>query len=263
MFLEQRKNDLIYSTSDLLPARHAFTTRYGGVSGGEWATLNLGEHRGDDPACVRENFRRAGTILGVGADDFAVTRQVHRTEVRVAAPGDRHTVNTQTPYEADGLVTGAANLPLMIFIADCAPVLLCDPANRVIAAVHCGWRSSVGDILGAAVEKMTALGARPQSIRAAIGPSIGFDHFETGPEVPEAVTRYLGGDTDGLFRDTANGKMLVDLRGANRRRLEQLGLDAAHIDVSDECTVCRSGKYWSHRATGGRRGSQCAMIILD
>ena len=124
MFLEQRKNDLIYRTSDVLPARHAFTTRYGGVSGGEWATLNLGEHRGDDPACVRENFRRAGTILGVGADDFAVTRQVHRTEVRVAAPGDRHTVNTQTPYEADGLVTDAANLPLMIFIADCAPVLL-------------------------------------------------------------------------------------------------------------------------------------------
>ena len=95
MFVENRKNDLIYMTSDILPARHAFTTRFGGVSGGIWASLNLGERRGDDPACVRENYRRAGEIFGVGPDDFAVAKQVHKTEVRQASAADRHTVGAE------------------------------------------------------------------------------------------------------------------------------------------------------------------------
>jgi copper oxidase (laccase) domain-containing protein len=81
--------------------------------------------------------------------------------------------------------------------------------------------------------------------------------------VPQAVERYLSGDTDGLFRPSKNGRTLVDLRMANKRRLVQLGLPAGNIDVSDECTMCSPDKYWSHRATAGQRGSQCAMIILD
>ena len=263
MFIENRKNDLIYMTSDMLPARHAFTTRFGGVSTGALASLNLGEHRGDAPENVRENYRRLGEIFGVGPDDFVISRQVHKTEVRLASDADRHKVNTQVPYEADGLVTNIPGLPLLVFVADCVPVLLCDPESGVIAAVHCGWRSSVGDILGAAVEKMRALGARPENIRAAIGPSIGFDHFEVGPEVPEAVIKYLSGDTAGLFRPAAEGKTLVDLRSANARRLAQLGLSGKNIDLSDECTMCSPDKYWSHRVTGGVRGSQCAVIILD
>jgi copper oxidase (laccase) domain-containing protein len=75
------------------------------VSAGPLASLNLGEHRGDAPENVRENYRRAGSILGVGADDFAVSKQVHKTNVRVCSAADRHTVNTDVPYEADGLVT--------------------------------------------------------------------------------------------------------------------------------------------------------------
>lgn len=263
MFIENRKNELIYMTSDHIPARHAFTTRFGGVSAGPLASLNLGEHRGDAPENVRENYRRAGSILGVGADDFAVSKQVHKTNVRVCSAADRHTVNADVPYEADGLVTSVRALPLMIFIADCVPVLLHDPVAGVAAAVHCGWRSSVGDILGETVKQMTALGARPADIRAAIGPSIGFDHFEVGPEVPEAVTAYLSGDTDGLFKSKGGGKTLVDLRGANARRLAQLGVPPENVDVSAECTMCSPDKYWSHRVTGGVRGSQCAMIILD
>lgn len=263
MFLEHTQNNLVYMTSDVLPARHAFTTRYGGVSGGIWSSLNLGEHRGDDPCCVRENFRIAGSILDVGADDFVLSRQVHKTAVRVAAPADRHTVNAEISYEADGLVADVPNLPLMIFIADCVPVLLCDPVSRVIAAVHCGWRSSVGDILGETVCRMAALGAKAENIRIAVGPSIGFDHFETGPEVPEAVEKYLSGDTEGLFLRKNDGKYFVDLRGANRRRLIQLGVKSENIDISEECTMCSPEKYWSHRVTEGRRGSQCAMIILD
>ena len=122
----------------------------------------------------------------------------------------------------------------------------------------------MSDIPGVAVGLMRSLGSRPGDIRAAIGPAIGYCCFETDADVPEAVERWLGGDTEGLIRrKDLPGKYLVDLRGALRRRLIQLGLSPEHIAVSDECTMCLHDKYWSHRYTrGGPRGSQCAVICL-
>ena len=166
------------------------------------------------------------------------------------------------PYEADGIVTGEKGLPLMCFTADCVPVLLWDEEDRAAGAVHCGWRSSAADILGRAVAQMEALGARAGSIRAALGPAIGRCCFETDGDVPQAIERYLGGDTAGLFTRRSDGKFLVDLRAANARRLRQLGLRPENIDLSEECTMCSHEKYWSHRYTKGRRGSQAACIVL-
>ena len=249
--------------STLIPARHAFTTRYGGVSRGEFASLNLGSNRGDDPEAVRENYRRVCALMGAGIDDCVVTKQVHGNAVRVVTKADRHVCMSTVPYEADGLVTNERGLPIMCFIADCVPALLCDREHSVIAAVHCGWRSSVADILGETVKKMCALGAKPESIHAAMGAAIGRCCFETDDDVPEAVEKYLGGETAGLFDRRADGKTMVDLRAANARRLIQLGLKAKNIDLSQECTMCSHEKYWSHRYTKGRRGSQAAAIVLD
>ena len=262
MFVENRENELVYMTSTVIGARHAFTTRFGGVSEGIFATLNLGSNRGDDPAAVRENYRRVCALMGAGIDEAAVTKQVHGAVVRTVTEEDRHVCMSAVPYEADGLVTAVRGLPLMCFTADCVPALLCEEENGVIAAVHCGWRSSVGDILKNAVEAMCALGARREKICCALGPAIGRCCFETDDDVPDAVARYLGGEVEGLFTGRADGKTLVDLRGANRRRLIQLGLREENIDVSDECTVCLHDKYWSHRYTGGLRGSQAAAIVL-
>lgn len=263
MFSEQKFNDCIYMTSDKLSARHMFTTRNGGVSTGVWDSWNFGENRDDEIENVRENYRRAGEIFGVSCDDFVVTRQVHGTEVRVASEADRHKIGEPVPYEIDGLVTDIRGLPILVYIADCVPVLMEDREAGVIAAVHCGWKSSVADILGVAVGKMLTLGAKTENIRAAVGESIGFCCFETDAEVPEAVEKYLGGDTEGLIRKDGNGKYHVDLRGANARRLLQLGLKSENIDVSEECTMCNQQKYWSHRGTKGIRGSMCAAIMLD
>lgn len=249
--------------STLIPARHAFTTRYGGVSRGEFASLNLGSNRGDDPEAVRENYRRVCALMGAGIDDCAVTKQVHGSEVRVVTKADRHVCMSTVPYEADGLVTNERGLPIMCFIADCLPALLCDREHSVIAAVHCGWRSSVADILGETVKKMCALGAKPENIHAAMGAAIGRCCFETDDDVPEAVEKYLSGETQGLFDRRADGKTMVDLRAANAVRLRQLGLKAENIDISPECTMCSHEKYWSHRYTKGRRGSQAAAIVLD
>lgn len=249
--------------STLIPARHAFTTRYGGVSRGEFASLNLGSNRGDDPEAVRENYRRVCALMGAGIDDCAVTKQVHGSEVRVVTKADRHVCMSTVPYEADGLVTNERGLPIMCFIADCVPALLCDREHSVIAAVHCGWRSSVADILGETVKKMCALGAKPENIHAAMGAAIGRCCFETDDDVPQAVEKYLSGETQGLFDRRAGGKTMVDLRAANAVRLRQLGLSAENIDISPECTMCSHEKYWSHRYTKGRRGSQAAAIVLD
>ena len=240
-----------------------FTTRIGGVSRGVFASWNLGVNRGDDDEAVRENYRLAGEIMGCNTDDFVVTKQVHGRIVYLATESDRYTVGSDKRIECDGFVTNIKGLPLMIYIADCVPALLHDPEAGVIAAVHCGWKSSVQDILAAAVEKMCALGARPQSIRAAIGASIGKCCFECDDDVPNAVTKYLGGEVEGLFEAKPNGKTHVDLRGANKRRLLQLGLREENIDVSSECTMCKPEKYWSHRGTNGVRGSMAAVIMLD
>ncbi|MBQ9685694.1 MAG: peptidoglycan editing factor PgeF [Oscillospiraceae bacterium] len=260
-FIEENNNGLVYMRSSIIGAKHAFTTRFGGVSEGIFSSLNLGSNRGDDPEAVRENYRRVLALFGVGLDDAAVTNQVHKAEVRIVTEADRHSCLGPVPYEADGIVTAARGLPIFCFTADCVPVLLCDEAHGVAGAIHCGWRSSVGDILKNALDAMLSLGAEPAGIRAAIGPAIGRCCFETDDDVPEAIAAWLG-DTDGLFTRRADGKTLVDLRAANARRLIQLGVAPASIDISGECTYCRHDKYWSHRYTKGRRGSQAAVIML-
>lgn len=261
-FIETNENGLLTMRSTLIGARHAFTTRFGGVSEGALATLNLGSNRGDDPENVRENYRRVCALFGVDENGAAVTNQVHKADVRPVTSADRHQCLGDIPYRADGIVTAEKGLPIFCFTADCVPVLLWDGQNRAVGAVHCGWRSSVGDILKNALNEMYKLGAEISEIRAAIGPAIGACCFETDDDVPDAVTAWLKGDTDGLFTRRADGKTMVDLKGANARRLIQLGVPASHIDVSDECTFCCHDKYWSHRYTGGRRGSQAAVIML-
>ncbi len=263
-FVERREGGPVYLTYPLLPCRHAFTTRFGGVSEGVFESLNLGENRGDDPERVRENYRRICLAIGVELSSLVFSRQVHGSAVRVVSEADRHELFSPVPYEADALVTNQTGLTLTIFTADCVPALLCDPVSGVVAAAHCGWRSSVADILGGTVEAMVSLGARAERIRAAIGPAIGACCFETGPEVPEAVFRWLGGDAEALVsaREGVADKYLVDLKGANRVRLLQLGLDESRVAVSPDCTMCLPGKYWSHRVTKGARGSQAALIAL-
>lgn len=257
-------NGVVYMTSPVLRAKHGFSTRYGGVSTGELSSLNLGSNRGDIPERVFRNFDLLGEATGIDVRHMAFTRQVHGNVVRTVTEADVHEFGTPVPYEADGLVTDRPGLALICFSADCVPVLLCDDAHGVIGAVHCGWRSSVGDILNNAVEQMRALGAAPEQICAAIGPAIGACCFEVGREVIDAAEAWLGDGLDGLYVPEAgkDGKFLLDLKGANARRLLQLGLSAENIAVSGECTMCAHDKYWSSRYTKDRRGSQGALIVL-
>lgn len=251
-----------YLTAPNIAARHAFSTRLGGVSTGALESLNLSARRGDTPENVRENWRRLGAAAGLELTRVVYAEQIHSADVRIARAADAQPPELEPRFACDGFVTNEPGVPLAVFMADCLPALLHDPVAGVIGAVHCGWRGSVGDILGAAIAQMCALGARPADIRAAIGPGIGACCFEVGPEVVAAAGALLKEPLGAFVHPKENGKALLDLKGVNSRRLAQLGVPPEQIAVSDACTMCRTDLFWSHRATNGCRGVQAAVITL-
>lgn len=247
-----------------LSTRHAFTTRLGGESRGIYSSLNLLIHSDDDREALRYNYNAICSELGTSVEKLVFSKQVHKDTVRVVTEEDsRRVLFSETPYEADALITNIKGLPLVIFIADCIPILLYDTISPAIGAVHAGWRGTVMDIAGKAILEMCRnFGSKPENIRAAIGQGISFCCFETGEEVPTALRTLLNKEAEAFIKDKNNGKFMVDLKGVNRHLLLRAGLLPEYIEVSDECTSCLSDKYWSHRATGGRRGVNGAFIII-
>ena len=245
-------------------AAHGFSTRLGGVSQGMWSSLNLGVSRGDNPEHVRENYRRFFTAIGVDGKKLVTTNQVHGGKVRVVTAADwKEDPYEKVSYEADGLMTDTPGVVLLIFSADCIPVLLYDPVRRVAAAVHAGWRGTAAGIAATAVERMKEVyDCRPEDILAAVGPGIGPCCFETHEDVPNAMMAAVSSAALPYVKVLENGKFSLDLKGINARLLERAGLDASHIAVCQECTAGMAEKYWSHRRMGNNRGSMAAAIQL-
>jgi len=225
------------------------STRHGGVSGPPYDTLNLGRHVDDAPSSVEENRRRFCAALDVDPARLVTAGQVHGNAVRVVhAP--RH-----EPF-CDGVVTTTPGLLLAIATADCAAVLLADPENQVAAACHAGWRGAVANVVAETVDVMLKQGATPFSIRGYIGPCLSLDAFEVGPEVAAQFN-----DRVVHRRDDWN-KPHVDLRGALRNQLDEAGLSADAIQVSDRCTLHEPDDFFSYRATEGPTGRMFGAIVL-
>ena len=242
------------------PFVHGFTTRVGGVSAPPFDTLNLGAKWGDDPTKVSENRRRLERAVGA---PILVARQVHGTVIARVRPGDDPAALAQV--EADGICSDSPGLAVGVFVADCVPALVVDPRTGSFAAVHAGWRGTVGGVLPAAVRALaTEFGARPEDLRVALGPAIGPCCFEVGPEVVAAF--------EALFADArargivlpssrgAAGKANVDLKAANRLLLERAGVAPAAIDAGPECTHCDSARFFSFRRDGGGIGQLMGLV---
>jgi YfiH family protein len=258
MFVQQTAHDVMYMTAPNIAAAHAFTTRAGGVSQGVYSSLNLGQNRGDDPVCVRENYLRISRALDIHYEDIVCFRQVHGNCVKVVTREDRGGIFIASPREADGIVTQEDGVALMVFSADCVPILLHDPVRGVIGAVHAGWRGTAADIAGEAVRRMQDVFGCAD-IHAAIGPCISKCCFETDIDVRDALYNVLGDET-GSFVEIRGSKFMIDLKEANRRLLGRAGV--RDIEISDECTFCNPDKYWSHRRMKTGRGSQAAIIAI-
>lgn len=249
-------------TAPNIQTLHAFTTRFGGVSGGIYASLNLGVNTFGDREHVRENYAIIRKALDIPAGRFTCTNQVHGSDILSVTRADCGEPPVPPPYGADGLITRDPSVALTVYAADCVPILLYDPVQSAIGALHAGWRGTAADIAGEAVRKMALeFGCAPVDVRAAIGPCISECCYETGRDVADAITGMLGTAAGRCIAPkSGNMKFMVDLKEANRLLLKRAGV--RDITISDECTSCRCDKYWSHRKTNGLHGSHAALIML-
>ena len=250
---------LEYLTADNITAPHCFTTRLGGVSEGALSSLNIGWNRGDQPGNVEKNFAILADALGFDCSKLVLTRQTHSDIVRQVCGKDAQGLDNHAYPECDALITNDPGTALVVFSADCTPVLLYDPVTGAVGAAHAGWRGTASKIAAKTVEAMvTAYGCQPEDIRAAIGPNIGQCCFETDRDVPDAMIAAYGSEAEPHIRPVGD-KYYVNLKALNALALRQAGV--VHIEISDACTVCQSERFWSHRVTGGQRGSQGAVIV--
>ena len=258
MIITKKQDTLEYLVAEGIAVPHCFTTRLGGVSTGTQSSLNLAIGRGDSPENVRQNLGILTGALGMDPEKLVLTRQTHSDIVRVVTEADCNGPFHRDYPECDALVTNTPGICLLVFTADCTPLLFHDPVTGAVGAAHAGWRGTVQAIGAKTVEAMVKnFGAKPEDIRAAIGPNIGFCHFETDADVPEAVREAFGSEAEQYILKKGE-KYFLDLKAINAMVLRRAGV--RHIEISDACTMCSPDVFWSHRVTRGERGSQGAII---
>lgn len=226
---------------------HAFSTRVGGMSEGNYRGLNLGKSSGDDLERVEENRSRFLAALQL-AGPLHVAHQVHGSAFNVAPfePGAK----------GDVILASQSGLPIGVFVADCVPILLEDRRSGAVAAVHSGWRGTAQRAVSTAIEAMQVqFGSKPIDLRAAVGPSIKGCCYQVGLEVIDAL-KVL--PDPAAFVRTEDGHFYLDLQEANRQLLEEAGV--GEIAVSGMCTACEPERFYSYRRDGERSGRMLAII---
>ena len=272
--------ELLYISAldDEFPVKTFFTTKNGGLSGGSYASLNMGAASGDDPETVARNRDMAFKAAGCEIQAVAYPTQVHKSDIvcidrgmldsgrddRVAPSASEYVSKYRTLVfpDTDATVTNVPGVMLTSLHADCIPVWLYDSANHAAGVAHAGWRGTRADIAAKTLERMhSEFGTRPEDVTAVIGPGISMCCFEVGREVYESFAEMLPESVDEFSRDDGNGKFHMDLKGINRKLLERAG--AGRIYVTDLCTCCSEDLFFSYRRDGGVTGRMCAGICLE
>lgn len=254
---------------------HGFSTRFGGVSKGIYATMNLGFGRGDFDENVRENYRRICKSIGMNYQHLVYSDQVHKTNIRVATKKDWGMgIERKRAYrEIDGLITNEPEVGLVTAYADCVPLFFVDPVKRAIGLSHAGWRGTVGKIGAKTVQALQKqYGCEPKDILVVIGPSICQDCYEVSEDVAkqfeeviprEILHKVVPRQTQYQSKEGANPeKYQLDLWEANKYILMEAGVPEEQITISGVCTCCNSELFHSHRASKGQRGSLSAFLCL-
>jgi YfiH family protein len=253
-------NNIRYLTFDIFPpsVTQAVFTRRGGISPAPWTSLNVGGTVGDEVGRVRENRARSFSALRRPHDSMFDVWQVHSA---AAIYADAPRPPNQDPEQADIIFTDKPNITLYMRFADCVPILLYDPKRAVVGLAHAGWLGTVRGVSGASIQAMKdRFGSNPVDILAAVGPSIGVDHYEVGADVIAQVDRAFGSDANRLM-EVREGRTYFDLWTANRLQLARAGVK--QIEVSGLCTACHLDDWYSHRAEKGKTGRFGAMIALS
>lgn len=250
---------ITHSLLDKAGIRHGFFTRQGGVSKGLYDSLNTGVGSADDPAAVAQNRQRVAAHMGGRPDDFAACYQIHSSLARVAVAGwkgDRP--------EGDATVTAAPGVICAVLTADCAPVLLADPAARIVGAAHAGWKGALGGVISSTVAAMQALGADPRRMVAVIGPCIAQASYEVDADFQERFDHHDPGGGRFFAPGATADKRLFDLPGFVLWRLEQAGVGEAawtgHDTRTDEAQFFSNRRaYLNGEADFGRMMSAISL----
>lgn len=237
---------------------HGFFNRIGGVSEGIYAGLNVGSGSNDNPAHVAENRRRVAETLGVAPDHLLTVHQVHSPDVVTV----REPFGPERP-KADAMVTNVPGIAIGALSADCGPMLFADHKAGVIGSAHAGWRGALSGVLENTIEAMIALGARRENIVAVLGPAIGPDHYEVGPEFYQ---QFLSHNVDYARYFASSGKdehKMFDLWQFIADRLNAAGVRG---EALRQCTYADEARFYSYRRTTHRKepdyGRQIAAIAI-
>lgn len=229
------------SLESLPGVRHAFFERAGGVSEGLYSSLNCGYGAKDPAANVSTNRKRALGALDLDADRLVIPYQVHSDQAMVV---QRPWTREDAP-KVDAMATREPGLALGILTADCVPVLLADAEARVVGGAHAGWRGALNGVLQAVVDAMVSLGAAPRRIVAGIGPAIGADSYEVGPEFPGAFLAEAESNRV-FFRPAARrGHFLFDIKGYVEHRIRATGVSVVETTSYDTCA--ETERFFSYR----------------
>lgn len=240
-------------TSDLLSVPHGFFTREGGASSGIYASLNCGNGSTDQREMVAINRARVADALGVAHDRLIGVHQTHSaTALAVDEPLDG------PAPKADALVTRTPGLAISVLTADCQPVLFADAEHGVIGAAHAGWKGALDGILEATLDAMEALGAKRESTRAVIGPSISQRAYEVGPEF---LDRFVADDPDNtrFFANGEGDRYQFDLIGFGLHRLRTAGV--AEAAWTGHCTYSDETRFYSYRRSVHRKQADYGRLI--
>lgn len=211
--------------------------------------LNIGLNQLEEQKIVIENREKFFNSIGIELSEVTSASQIHSNIVFMVNEAGK------IVSDVDALVTKERGICLLIQVADCAPIILCDEKNEVISVVHAGWRGAATGILTNAISEMAKLGANLKSLKMMIGPCIGFNNFEVGPEVAAVFPKAFS-------RKKANGKFLLNLKAFLKDQALELGLDEANIIVSDRCSVEDQENCYSHRREGNNAGRMGGFIYI-
>lgn len=284
------KNGIPYLTFPKLEAceavEHLFTTREGGVSEGQFRSMNFSVSLGDKRENVFENYKRIASLFGTVPENVVGTVQTHTTNILRVSGKDAGKVACVPPDygDVDGLITNERGLILAVFVADCVPIFFVDPVKKAIGLAHSGWRGTVANMAGKMVATMQReFGTKPSDLIVAIGPSICQKCYEVDETVAAAFREALGeaskerleiqkagnypmegknGLRSILEPGKEPGKYQLDLWLANLIWLLRAGVAPTQVDVTDLCTAENPELLFSHRASHGKRGNLGAFLKL-
>lgn len=246
---------------------HFVSTRKGGFSSYPYQSLNLGFTTGDDPQKILKNRELLAMTLGIPLNNFITAKQIHGGNVTIISKEmrGRGAVDYEKAINAtDAMVTNIQNNCIMVFSADCVPILFFDPTKRVIGAAHAGWRGTIRLIAQNVVKTlMENFNCDPSDVLVGIGPSIGPCCYEIGPEVIAQIESIFHDKENYVNGISPEGKGYFNLWEANKAQLLQFGILEKNIEIASMCTYCHADIFFSERHQRGKTGIFGVGIMLN